>query len=1157
MANENDDSPMTANLGLVSGMGTSSPFGFATPPPPPFVRHPGDVSMDAVQRTQTMAMNTMQTAAMNRPGAMGGFSQQYGANMNAMNAQMFNPFVAQTMASMSGMGGFTPGMMPSPVSMTSPSMGVYRPSFAGHAGMFPPTPPMPLMAPYNPFAASMPSPSFSTPMDFGYDQARYRGMQQAGAFVAAPGVIARGAADIYSSGIGGGIGALIGSKFGARGAALGSSIGTLAGLVGGEALGFGAAAERITDRFNPFRTIYNQGSQLQTGSTGYVVGGSDLEVTGRGLNGNASRHLATQLRQFSRSMPSSGDSFTNTDMIKMTQLAGENGLLNMSQGTDQIVAQMKTVAKSMKVFMQLAGEPDMRAAMKSMGQLYSMGLSIPEAVGTAQNARMYARMAGTSFKGIMQAGLAGAEIFQAHGLTAGLGLNVGMGSMGIAQQAVSAGAYSPQLLAMQGGVQGIAQREMMSQAATLRMPMMAAAVANFSGGAGGGFSMNSGTAAGMASGQYNMHQLTTMGANNLLNAVNNGGGVGALGMYRLQQPMLQDQLGRQLGPMGMQNMGFQNVLQNMKMLGLSGAGGFATVASRFYGDAKATDMVAQASSPEFMANMQKQLTVQRNDLRGQAHKAFEANRPGFIEKHTGIKPLSEQGWYNSMSEGFYEGVENIGAAFDFTNENAAEANGQSLQRVSSRLLASSPNERRNMARVSNKDVAREFALLKKSARGGVYADSDAIGYNARGEAYGSNLGITDGAISDEYRAAKGGGLTGLFDSIFSDYDKKDKTMQQVGRASRALSKGLNADVSDMKKTSSKLSAAGIDASFIDDFTGAMLNSTSDKSITREHITIAQELGKRRGINVTEEMAEELLTSQAGVLKAVGGKEKANAYTPRAAGANRGLNNLMATASERQSSLLKTVSGGADEKVSQKMMDILYSAGNSDAAAFAALTLADHSKGEAFLATLPEEKRAATKKAGISIIEALKSDSRLVDAAKEYARSLNNMTAGTKGTLSQSAAGIGKKFAAGKEVVSLAMGLEKMGLGNLSREVGVDDMGALLNKIADDPGATSDENMKKLASRYRAAAGKTEEQAAIADEATSLGRNRGGDTSNVNMTGGIMGNEKMLDQISSDLGITSSQLGEIFKNGSPLERSAVQLDYAANKLVEAAGKLGAP
>jgi len=779
-----------------------------------------------------------------------------------------------------------------------------------------------------------------------------------------------------------------------------------------------------------------------------------------------------------------------------------------------------------------------------MGQLYAMGLTAPEIVQTAQNAKMFSRMAGTTVQGIMEAGQTGAAVFQSNGLTAGLGMNVGMGALGMATSAVAGGAYSPQLLALQGGVHGIAQREMMAQAATLKMPMLTAAASSFG---NGGFGAN-----GRGLGGMNLHQMTTAGANNLIDAVSKGG-VGALGMYQLQEPMLQDQIGRQLGPLGMKNQQFQNVLQTMKMLGLSGQGGFATTAQSLYGKEIATDLVSQGSNPEFFANMQRQIEVQRNDLRGQAKKQLDDRRPSFLERATGVKALGKQSWFRRGTEGFYDMLEDFGNAVDFTQENAAEANGQALTRTPTRLLMSS-DERAQASRLSGQGLVREMNAVMSDATSGPYRNRSNIGFSARGGAWGSTWsGFKDSDLKDNYNRVKGSTFLESLRNLGTSREEMEAAVEGADRSGRIFMQGKTATDKEYLKLTEGLSKAGIDGSLRDEFTASLLaTSRSGETQQGSYRDVAKGLAAKRGITLTDAQADDMYRAQAGQLDAMAGDEGAAAFAPQLAGAGRGHLNFMETARQRRTNFVQNVTGTTNERDAEKAMEILNKSGDPDVAAYAALSFIG--KANEFLETLPKDRKFKVKATGDAVAKELKTRPELHDAVKGYANTLTSMATASKGKIGDVAREIADKSLETKAVADVRLQLEKAGVDE-SILTGAKDLGEVLDMVAKTPGGASAE-IKAAAAERAAAAGDPDTQARVDAKFASRLMAKGSSTG-TSMTGGVMSDgEGALDWVSSLFGETAGETRAIFKDGkNPLVNSAASLDYAATKLIEAAGKLG--
>ena len=688
MANDDDVNSAQAQLGLMGTANAGNPVGIPT------VMSPGQFATMAVQHAQAQQQVLFQQTQTATGGAIGGFARSYSQNMAAINAQQMPNF--------NGMGmpqpGFNTGMMPNAGMMTNPSMGVYRPFPSNPPPTMPPVPQLPLFP--TPFTPSAPAPHFQTPFDYSVAMGQQRNQQLGGAALAVPGAVARGGAD-YGMGLAGaGIGANLGARaFGARGAAIGGALGMVAGAIGSEVSGFGRGVENFTDSVNPFRVSMLRGQQMMGMSQEFVTGGSQLGMNGRGLNTGGSIAAGRGIENLAHSsqfQKETGGSFSANDLMKITKLAGENGLMESAQSSDAIVSQVRTVAKALRSFMRVAGEPDVAEAIKQMGQFRSMGLDIHDTTQMMQSARMYAKMAGTTVKGMMETGgLQGGMTFQSQGLTAGLGMQVGMHALASAKLSASSGTYTPEQLALLGGTSGIAQRNMESSAAMLKMPLMAASMSTL--GAGGTFGLNASNVNALNKGNVNVSGMANMGASNLLAAVNKGG-IGAIGMFQAQQTELQDQLGRALGPEGMKRLKMSQVLSTMKELGLSGPGGFATAHQALFHDPQmAMQDMREALNPEFVRNQERQMQVETNQRRYEARE----NRPGMWDRvargssRTGA--LARELDYRSGRVGAIAGAMLEGASDYMSSsgeDEAAASRGEHITRHNRRLFATTPMESR-------------------------------------------------------------------------------------------------------------------------------------------------------------------------------------------------------------------------------------------------------------------------------------------------------------------------------------------------------------------------------------------------------------------------------------------------------------------------------
>jgi hypothetical protein len=414
------------------------------------------------------------------------------------------------------------------------------------------------------------------------------------------------------------------------GAAIGGTLGMAAGAFGSEHFGLGATAQHITERLNPFRTMAIRGQQMQSASQDWVTGGVDMNMmSGRGLSGRGATHLGRMLEDTafsSRFRRETGGAFSAQDLTKITNVAGQQGMLNDTQSVEQIHDRVKVVAKSLVNFMKIANEPNVVEALKSMGRARQMGMSIGETMDMAMEARMYSKMAGQSVSGIMSgAGMQGAMLYQQQGLSAGLGMRMGMGAMGSATAAVGAGAFSPQRLAMLGGVQGVAQREMEMNAAFLKQPMMAMAASTM--GPGGAFGVDARATRQMMTGKMDVQQMATRGVDNLLGAVRKQG-IGAIAMQEMQSTELQDTIGRIMGPAGTQMARMNQIEAQRKFMGLDRNPGGYAMAGRSLGfspdDMKQT--MDMARSPGYFDTQRRHLQNRMMEGRALEDADFERNR---------------------------------------------------------------------------------------------------------------------------------------------------------------------------------------------------------------------------------------------------------------------------------------------------------------------------------------------------------------------------------------------------------------------------------------------------------------------------------------------------------------------------------------------------
>lgn len=240
------------------------------------------------------------------------------------------------------------------------------------------------------------------------------------------------------------------------GSAVGTYFGGIAGGFAGSWVGE-AAGMAAGYHLNPLQAVVKRREdalKLRSISRGVVTTGADLDVTGIGMTNAASSRLSTGLYN------AAADSslFNREDYIKISKMAAENGMINMSNTPDQILRTVKDVSKSLKVFMSVAGDPDVQSAISRMGDLYRMGISIPRMTEAQANIRQFARMAGVSVDEAMSTyGAQGGFLYKNVGLTQGAGVQMGVAGAGIGNALVQGGTLSQADVNRLGGVAGIGQ----------------------------------------------------------------------------------------------------------------------------------------------------------------------------------------------------------------------------------------------------------------------------------------------------------------------------------------------------------------------------------------------------------------------------------------------------------------------------------------------------------------------------------------------------------------------------------------------------------------------------------------------------------------------------------------------------------------------------
>jgi hypothetical protein len=424
-------------------------------PPPPVIQHPSQAAIQASQQQQIMMQQTLQAAQMTRytpppsapvSGGGGGMGFGWGGSMGQMASQQLNPFAAAGLAG-SGYG------MPNPMMMTSPSYGMFRPggdaSMGGSGGRVPSS--------FNPFdirtwspQPTLPPAHFSSPHMRSLQLMQAHQSQHLGAIA--------GAGEFGMGMAGAGIGGMLGSALGPLGAMGGAWLGSKIGH-GVSNMMFGPVAHEVA-----------QGRMIQQMSAPWMVSGSGLAGTGQGFSASAGQQVARGIHHMWRDRDFERTGFNSADATRIMNMSGQQGLLTGSQNPDEVVRRVKEISKSVKMLMQITGDPDVQNAIASLGQMRSLGFQgLASQSGAVANRAAFARMAGVSQAAMHEVyGMPGAMMAQQVGLAGSTGYAAGMAGGALSNLAASSGALNDLQLARAGGRSGLAQINTMAQISAMQ-----------------------------------------------------------------------------------------------------------------------------------------------------------------------------------------------------------------------------------------------------------------------------------------------------------------------------------------------------------------------------------------------------------------------------------------------------------------------------------------------------------------------------------------------------------------------------------------------------------------------------------------------------------------------------------------------------------------
>ena len=329
------------------------------------------------------------------------------------------------------------------------------------------------------------------------------------------------------------IGGMLGGPLGILDMALGlSGMPSFSGAVSsGVSHVYGATAGRYFSNLDMTRDIRNV-TKFYTGP------GSD--ITGQGLSADRAAKVVSSLH----SLNVKDYSLTTKDYANIFNEASQSGLLSQAGNEEGMIRNMKSLSKNLRLFMRLSGDPDYKNAIKSMGDLFKLGIQVSDLQNASLNINNFSKMAGMNMQQSAVFGQQGAMAFQQVGVSPGVGYQVGTMMRGVTRVATQAGQFTPGVLATLGGEEGVSQQLTGSTAAFAAGPVGDIFLAGFlKRKSGGGFGVDKNAINGMLSkGDF-------MGT--LENGRRNLGNTKDFENFFVNKRILREQVMNELGPTGL------------------------------------------------------------------------------------------------------------------------------------------------------------------------------------------------------------------------------------------------------------------------------------------------------------------------------------------------------------------------------------------------------------------------------------------------------------------------------------------------------------------------------------------------------------------------------------------------------------------------------
>jgi hypothetical protein len=594
-------------------------------------KHPGDfaaqVSQMATIQAQQVTQMGMQARSFSPLATMNPFVQIGSAPMMPMPSAVPNMI--------SGMGpptGMFPAMGPGAgfgAFGASPYQHMPPPPAPSYMGQTPPLSPFP-------FAPRLPQPFFNTPFMSSYNRNELQQEMAGSQSIAAGGVGARVGTDLLA----GGVGAMLGRRLG-----VGGGIGGLVGMGLSEFGGLGQFGQNLwMNTVGASQTaMAGRTAGVMEFSRNFITSGPFMSEAGAGFSRHASGMAARQITSMAGSgdfQRDTGGRFNTNDVFRIAQMGAENGLMSGVGSPTEMTQRVREVAKSLRMVMELANEPDVRQAIQTMGSLRGMGLNLAQTTDAVMQGRSFARQAGMTFQQLASTGGAmGAQTFASMGLTQGQGFMTGMHAMGSAAGSINQGVLSPQMAALVGGAQGYGAMNTAFSGQFMQSPVWAAML-NGRGGLSANNMMN------MMTGRTGMFDMVGQAGGNMANIAGRMGPAG-MGMMLGMQHYMQDSMMSAMTPEQRRMMEDRQVMGLSRTMGYRGGAGFMTAAQimGMSGD-QATARLSELSDPRYYQRQRDQIAVDRMERGRSEARQREADRPGFFDNLR-----NDYGWAASLGRG--------------------------------------------------------------------------------------------------------------------------------------------------------------------------------------------------------------------------------------------------------------------------------------------------------------------------------------------------------------------------------------------------------------------------------------------------------------------------------------------------------------------------